>query len=175
MQTDTELLVLGRITSTFGIKGWVKVYSHTHPKENIFSYRPWLLKQNNRLVELKFVEGRVHGKGLIAKLEGIDNPESAAIYLGQNIYLSQDTLPELEEGNYYLSQLIGLEVINLQGDVFGRVANFIETGANDVLVVKPSSTSMDKQERLIPLVMPQIVTDVDLASGRLTVDWYADY
>lgn len=175
MQTDTELLVLGRITSTFGIKGWVKVYSHTDPKENIFSYRPWLLKQNNQRVELKFVEGKVHGKGLIAKLEGVDNPEAAAIYLGQDIYLSQDKLPTLAEGNYYLSQLLGLEVVNLQGDVFGRVASFIETGANDVLVVKPSPTSVDKQERLIPLVMPQIVTDVDLASGRLTVDWYADY
>lgn len=175
MQTSTKQLVLGRITSTFGVKGWVKIYSYTQPKENIFSYPSWLIKLAGQEQQLKVVEGKVHGKGLIAKLKGVDSPEAAQIYLGQELCINESDLPQLEEGNYYLTQLLNLSVINLQQETLGKVAGFIETGANSVIQVKPCSNSLDKQTRLIPLVMPQKVTQVNLEEGYLTVDWHADY
>lgn len=175
MQKQAELLVLGQITSTFGVKGWVKVFSYTQPKENIFSYTPWLIKQNNQQVALKLMQGKTQGKGLIAKLEGVNSPEDAAEYLGKDLYLDPANLPVLEEDDFYLNQVLGFKVINLQDELLGEVAGFIETGANDVVIVKPCIASLDKQERLIPLVLPQIVKQANFEAGTLIVDWHADY
>lgn len=175
MQTSTKQLVLGRITSTFGVKGWVKIYSYTQPKENIFSYQPWQINLAGQKQHLTVTQGKVHGKSLIAKLEGIDTPEAAQMYLGQNLSVAASALPPLEEGNYYLSQLLNLSVINLHQETLGKVSGFIETGANPVMQVKPCTGSLDKQARLIPLVLPQIVTEVNLEAGYLKVDWHADY
>lgn len=171
----TKMLTLGKITSVFGIKGWVRVYSYTDPMENLLNYPSWQLKLAGKTQVLRKLDGRKHGKGLVAKLEGIDTPEDARLLAGAHILIDQASLPDLPEGEYYWNQLVGLTVVNLAGNNFGQVASLLETGSNDVLVVKPTSSSLDQQERLIPWLIPQVIQEVDLATQIITVDWDADF
>ncbi len=170
-----ELIVLGKITSVFGIKGWVKVYSYTDPMENLLAYPKWQLRLQGESKFIRKLDGRRHGKGLVAKLEGVDTPEDARLLSGAEILLSKAELPKLPKGDYYWSQLIGLKVVNLQGQLFGKVSSLLETGANDVLVVKACSGSLDQQERLIPWLLPDVICQVDLETAQIEVDWDADF
>lgn len=170
-----ELIVLGKITSVFGIKGWVKVYSYTDPMENLLAYPKWQLRLHGQTKFLRQLDGRKHGKGLIAKLEGVDTPEAARLLSGAEIMLSRAELPELDEGDYYWSQLIGLKVVDLEGKLFGKVSSLLETGANDVLVVKGCQGSIDQQERLIPWLLPDVIRQVNLETAQIEVDWDADF
>jgi 16S rRNA processing protein RimM len=113
-------------------------------------------------------EGSVHGRGVIAKLAGVDEREAAAALKGAEVAVARASLPQAPAGEYYWADLQGLRVINLQGEELGRVSHLLETGANDVLVVR------GERERLIPFVAAYVVK-VDLAGGELVVDWGADY
>lgn len=172
---NRESIVLGRITSTFGIKGWVKVYSYTDPITGIFDYDQWYLSRNGQIQPLEVEAGKPHGKGLIAKLKGFDTPEHAQTLAGMDILIDKQQLPDLDDGEYYWHQLKGLQVINLQQVCLGRVDYLFETGANDVMVVKPSVESLDDRERLLPYLPEQVILDIDLTHDRITVDWDASF
>ena len=161
-------ITLGKIVGVYGVKGWVKVYSETRPREQIFEYSPWTLEQDGSRSEINLLEGRVHGKGLIAQLEGIGDRNQAEKLTGAVISVPQKALPETDKDEYYWSQLTGLRVVNTEGVDLGKVTGLFETGANDVMVVK------GEKERLIPFTRFAVL-DVDLDSGKITVDWDADF
>ncbi|MFL0796528.1 MAG: ribosome maturation factor RimM [Cellvibrionaceae bacterium] len=174
----TERVTVGRITSVHGVKGWVKVYSHTRPPENIFSYKQWFVKTKHGLKEVELDEGRKQGKHLVAHLKGIDDRDAAQLYCQADIGILRSQLPGLEEGDYYWHQLEGLRVISdFDGKALdlGKVSRMMETGANDVLVVKGDEQSIDKGERLIPYVLDQFVTEVDLSEGQIRVEWDPEF
>ncbi|MBY4676146.1 ribosome maturation factor RimM [Marinobacterium arenosum] len=174
MSSD-KLTVLGRITAVYGIKGWVKVFSHTQPMENILDYSPWLLNLDGRWTEVKLAEGKRHGKGIIVRLAGVDDRDQARKYCNLDIAVEQSRLPELEEGDYYWSQLEKLSVYTLSGELLGKVHHLIETGSNDVLVVRKCAGSIDKRERLIPYLPDQVIKEIDLEAGTLRVDWDPEF
>ncbi|HID81212.1 MAG TPA: ribosome maturation factor RimM [Chromatiales bacterium] len=159
-------MVVGRITGVFGVKGWVKVFSHTQPKENILTYSPWLLKQNqNEWQEVDLVAGHRQGKGIVASLEGCTDRDQAAALKGADIAIRNEQLASLAKDEFYWADLIGLTVLNQENLLLGKVESLIETGANDVLVVR------GEQEVLIPFAMPQIIKQIDLDAGQMIVDW----
>jgi 16S rRNA processing protein RimM len=171
-------LAIGRITGTYGLKGWVKVYSYTDPIEQISDYQPWLVKKvdsRNPLQVFEFVQVKRHGKGIIALPVGSTDCNQAQEWVGFEIWADQGQMPELDEGEYYWQQLHGLQVINSADEVLGRIDHILETGANDVLVVKADKDSIDDQERLIPYVEEQVVLKIDVDVGKMWVDWAADY
>ena len=114
------------------------------------------------------MEGRTQGKSLIARLDGIDDRDSARLLKGREIAIFRDQLPDPGPGEYYWYDLIGLDVINVRGTDLGQVTEIRETGANDVLIVN------GRQRCLIPLVMGEIIRDIDLENGRIVVDWVAE-
>ena len=164
----TAPLVLGRIVGPFGVRGWIKVFSYTEPREAVLKYEGLLLGRDGDWQAMRVVEGQRHGKSVIARLEGVDDRDQAAALVGAEIGVSRKQLPEPEDGQYYWSDLIGLEVVHLDGAVLGNVDTLLETGAHDVMVVK------GEQERLIPFVKDKIVVGVDLEKARITVDWEWD-
>lgn len=166
---------LGKITSVYGVKGWVKVYSHTDPMTNILDYAPWYLKLDGRWQTVKLAQGRTQGKGLVAKLVGCDDRDQARAYCGAEIFVDQQQLPELQGDEFYWHQLEGLTVITEQGDELGRVDYLIATGSNDVLVVKGMASSIDRRERLIPYLPDQVIKSIDLDSGCIRVDWDPEF
>lgn len=172
---DQDLTILGKITTAFGIKGWVKVYSFTDPEENILNYSPWLLKVGGEWKEFKVKDRQFHTKGLAVCLAGI-NDRDAALALSQvEIAVPTSQLPELEEDEYYWFQLQGLKVINTHGEWLGQVEELLDSGGgNQVMVVKACEGSIDRQERLIPYT-ETIVLEVDMDKGEIQVDWDADF
>ncbi len=157
------------MTGLYGLRGWVKVYSYTDPLENILGYSPWSVVKGGEPVEFKVAEGRLQGKGIVARLEGIDDRDAAAELIGADILIARDRLPELPPGEWYHADLVGLEVVTNRGIVLGRVDHLFETGANAVMVVK------GERERLLPFVHGQVVLDVDPAVGVITVDWDPEF
>jgi len=160
-------IVLGHVAGVHGINGWVKIHSHTDPRDAIFDYQPWLLGASGKAIKL--LEGKVSGKMLLAQLQDIDSRDAAEALQGQKIAVGREKLPPLQDQEFYWADLVGLEVSNQDGIVLGRVREMLATGANDVMVV-----SGDK-ERLIPFVMDLYVSQVDLCQGIVKVDWDPDF
>ncbi|MEO4046113.1 ribosome maturation factor RimM [Pseudomonas sp. CAU 1711] len=169
-----DMIVLGKITSVHGVRGEVKIYSFTDPIDNLLDYRQWTLKRDGEVKQVELVSGRLQGKVLVAKLKGLDDREVARTYAGFDICVPRALLPDLEEDEFYWHQLEGLKVINQDGQLFGRIDHLLETGSNDVMVVKPCAGSLDDRERLLPYT-EQCVLRVDLAAGEMRVDWDADF
>lgn len=169
-------VVIGRLTQPYGIKGWIKVFSYTEPKENLLGYRHCLLQQGGEWRELELEDGKPHGKGLVVKLQGVETPEQARLYSGCELGIPASSLPQLPPDEYYWHQLQGLAVWTTQGEqLLGRVDHLLETGANDVLVVQPCEGSIDQRERLIPYLPDQVVLAIDLAAGTLRADWDPEF
>lgn len=158
-----DLIELGYIAGAHGVKGWVRVHSWTEPREAILDYRPWLLGDECRAVTA--LEGGRHGKTVIAALPGVEDRDQALALVRQKIAVRRSQLPPPPPGVYYWADLQGLEVVTTEGLALGRVARMLETGANDVMVLE------DGQERLVPFVVGQTVTRVDLDAGLIEVDW----
>jgi len=166
---------LGNITGSHGVKGWLKVYSYTKPVEAIFDYSPWILRKGEEEEVVVVEYSRLNGKSLLARIEGVNSRNLADELSGYEIHVKEAALRELEEGDFYWYQLKGLVVLSKEGECFGKVNYIIETGANDVMVVRPTDESIDNQERLIPYVDSEVVVEVDRETGKIVVDWQADF
>ena len=163
-----EAVILGRISGLFGVNGWVKVFSYTEPRQAILDYGDWLLRRDGCWAAAPVAEGREHGKSIVVRLEGIADRDAAAAYVGADIGVDRDQLPEQEKGSYYWADLEGLQVVHRDGSTLGKVAYMLATGANDVMVVR------GEREILIPFVPETVIVDVDLAAGVINVDWEWD-
>ena len=161
-------VVLGRIVGLFGVRGWIKVFSHTEPREAVLEHQDWLLERDGAWQPVRVAEGKRHGKSVIARIEGVDDRDKAAVFVGHDIGVPREALPDAMPGEFYWADLEGLRVVHKDGSELGRVAYLMETGAHDVLVVKGD------KERLIPFVMNEFVLDVDLDNGVISVDWEWD-
>lgn len=175
MTQNSQETVIGQITSVFGVKGWLKVFSHTDPREGILTYRDWTLVLDGKRIPVKLEEGRRQGQGIVVRLKGIDDRELARTYSGAEVRVPTEELPELPVGEYYWHQLEGLDVFTIEDECLGKVHHLLETGANDVLVVHATADSIDQRERLIPYLPDQVVMSVDLSSMRMVVDWDPEY
>lgn len=158
-----DFLTVGKITGHYGVKGWLKLYSYTQPMENIANYSQWYV--GGELIE--GIKAKRHGKTMIVYFKGIDSREKSQPYIGKEIEISADELGQLPEGEYYWMQLVGLTVMNRQGDELGKVKSMFETGANDVVVLETSKG----KEKLIPYILGGTVVQVDLVNQTMTVDW----
>lgn len=171
--SDINYLIIGRISSVFGIKGWLKLVSHSRPRENVFSYPHWYVKpKRGQWKKIEVESGKPQGKTLVAKLAGIETREEAEQWIGADIAISRDMLPSTDQGDYYWADLIGLNVHTKDGEEIGTVSRLMETGSNDVLVVNNDQT---QEEHLIPWVMEQVVIQVNLSEGQILVDWDTNF
>lgn len=178
MSTDDQKqqwVPVGKLNGLFGVKGWVKIFSNTQPKENILNYSPWFLKRNGQWQEYELLAGKLHGKGVIAQLSGCTDRDIAAELIGSQIAIKREQLAKPASGEYYWNDLIGLLVTNLEGIELGKVVSMLETGANDVIVVHAAGEKGKKRERLIPFIAEEVVHEVNLEQGFMTVDWDAEF
>lgn len=165
---QADWAILGRVSGLFGVRGWIKVYSHTAPKENILDHRSWYLYRDGAWQEYQLKQGKIHGKGIVASLEGVIDRDQAALLNGAEIAIPRDRLPEIPADEFYWCDLEGKRVVNLEGVELGRVDHLFETGANDVMVVKGD------RQHLLPFIA-QVIKEVDLEGELITVDWDPDF
>ncbi len=163
-----EWVVLGRVSGIYGVRGMVKIFSFTEQRDGILDFSPWFLGPEHRPYVLE--EGRMQGEGVVAKLAEVADREQARALIGQEIAIAKADLPVLDSGEFYWSDLIGLPVLNREGVLLGNLKAFLETGANDVMVVDDGKGG----EILIPWSGGS-AAGVDMLARQLLVDWQADW
>jgi 16S rRNA processing protein RimM len=164
-----EIVVMGKVLVPYGVNGWLKVYSYTEKIESFLKYKKlFFSKDQENWLEINVKDIKLHGKTIIASFLEIANRTQAESFKDYLIGVRKNLLPKLKEDQYYWSDLIGCEVLNLENISFGLVDTFIKTGANDVIVVK------NDKERLIPYTK-ETVLKVDAINGKIIVDWDEDF
>jgi len=152
---------MGRVAGSYGVRGWIKV---ERPEAGLAECGEWWIGGEPRAVE----ETKQHSGTLLAKLAGVGSREAALKLRGVAVSVSRAALPAPEAGHYYLADLIGLEVVNEQGEKLGVVRRFITNGAQDVMELSGD------RERLLPWI-PTVVKKVDLQKKQVEVEWGADW
>lgn len=171
MNDQGRRILLGRVAGAFGVRGEARLESWTEPRDAIFRYQPWILRDAQGLErELRGVRGKLSGKHLIASFPDVTDRDAIEAMRGTEIFVPRSALPPPSPGEYYWVDLEGLRVVNAEGVDFGTVSHLFSTGANDVLVARSG-----ERERMIPFVQPQYVTSVDFDAGLVTVDWDPDF
>jgi 16S rRNA processing protein RimM len=196
--TDTEALVwpedaieVGCILDAWGVKGWIKVQAYSADAEALFSSRRWFLRQPEGALPalakagfksaaprlLKILAIREHGEGIVASVQGVADRNSAEALRGARIFISRAAFPSADPNEYYWVDLIGLNVVNRQGEALGTVEGLIDAGPHSVLRITPPgmfAPIKPELERLVPFVAT-FVDAVDLEQRQITVDWGLDY
>lgn len=164
-------MVLGRLSDPYGIRGWLRLHPFGDDPAR-WAEMPvwWIGREGEAWQEVRLLQLREHGDGLVVQLEGIQDRTQAESYKGWLVGAPRAALPPTDEDEFYWADLIGLRVVNLAGEALGTVAGLIETGANDVLQVHAA----DGEERLLPFV-DAVVRRVDRAAGLIEVDWERDW
>jgi 16S rRNA processing protein RimM len=163
---EDNKIVMGKIASPYGVRGWSKVVSFADPIDNLLNYTSWEIKHQNRWQTVTVEKGKIHGKWLIVKLAVCHDREQAKLYTNDLIAIDRTQLAPTKTNEYYWSDLIGLTVVNVDGTNLGVIDSIMETGANDVIVIK----NQDNRQILIPYIK-QVVKSIDLADKKMLVDW----
>ena len=162
-------IVMARVGAPYGVKGWVHITTYTEAPENLLDYAHWNLLRQGQWQVVEVLQGRPHGKGLVVQLAGCDDRDAAALLTGSDIGIYREQLPAAADDEYYWSDLLGMQVTTTGGAVLGVVDHLIETGANDVLVIR------GEREHLVPFITGQVIKSVDLEAREIRVDWDPDF
>lgn len=159
-----RLITVGEIRGVHGVQGSVKLFSWTSPRANLLNYSEFIDARGRTLT---LEAGREQGKTLVGRFRGVDDRDAALAMSGTLLQVRRDQLPAAAEGEYYWADLIGAAVENEQGERLGTVDYLLETGANDVMVLKRD----DGGELLLPFVIGDVVRQVDVDGAKITVAW----
>jgi 16S rRNA processing protein RimM len=163
-----KMIVVGSLGTAHGVNGWMKITSFTNPDTNILNYNPWYFKTQGRYSPITVIDKRIQGPYLIAKLTGCDDREIAKTWTGREISVPRSALPPCGDNEFYWTDLEGLSVFDIQGKLLGKLDTLMATGSNDVMLVSGEETLQ------IPFIMQDIVKNVNLEQGTITVDWQQD-
>lgn len=165
------MVVLGKVTDPYGVQGWVRIHPFADdPATWAKLPRWWLSRDEAQWRQTAVRDSRIHGRDLLCLFDGVTERTAAESLKGFLVAVPREYMPSAEEGEYYWSDLIGLQVVNTAGETLGQVKSLIETGANDVLRV----LSPDGTERLLPFVA-QVVLAVEKDKGSIRVEWGSDW
>jgi 16S rRNA processing protein RimM len=161
---SSTLIQLGFVGAPFGVRGWVKLRSHTDPPERLLEHRSLLLGQGGVWKNYRIEASGRSGGALTVKLTGVEDRDQAQVLRGAQVCVPRSELPPRNDRDFYRADLVGCEVVNLEGVELGIVQHFMETPAQVLMVVRGT------QEIWIPAV-PQHLRRVDLQARRVVVDW----
>ncbi|OCG17853.1 ribosome maturation factor RimM [Gilliamella sp. Fer1-1] len=172
MMNTENLIVVGKLGSSYGIRGWLRIFSFTELPDSIFDYTPWYIQRAGQWQEVIVESFKPHNHDMIVKLKGIDDRDQANALTNIEVFVDAEKLPALNNGDFYWKDLIGCRVKTVNGYDLGQVTDLMETGSNDVLVVKANlKDAFGTTERLIPFVDDQFIKQVDLVTKMIVVDW----
>lgn len=163
-------VVLGRVSAAHGIRGWLRVASYTEPPEALLDYPRWLLRRADGTevpYELRDAESG-GGPHMRVALTGVDDRNAAELLRGCDIAVPRSELPPANEREYYQQDLLGFEVVNLEGVKMGVLSHFVDGAAQPLMAIKGA------RELWIPAV-PLHLKRVDLAARTVVVDWPSDW
>jgi len=174
MNPSDDMLTLGKISGVFGVKGWVKIFSHTSPRQQIVKYSPLYLLKKGSWQPVKVVNSHKQGKAVVAQLEGVDDRDQAFNLIDTEIAVKRDQLPQLSNESFYWTDLEGVSVFTLEDVELGIIGWVFDTGSNNVLVVK-GELGGKKKDHMIPWIMDDVIKSVDIEKSRIIVDWDPEF
>ena len=160
---------MGRVLAPHGVKGWIKIEPYTAAPDTLTRFHRWWIGGPDGWEEVEIAEAVRHGANVVARLAGCSDRDQAATLRGREVALARESLPATQKDEYYWADLVGLEVVNAESASLGKVTALFSNGAHDVMRI-----GAGKGERLVPFV-PAVVRKVDLAVGRIEVDWGSDW
>ena len=183
-----DAVELGGLAAPWGGKGWFKVHAHSASPEALFHARDWYLLPSSKpprsvggkppaaplftgCVRVRIREIKPHGDGIVAQIQGVDDRNITESLQGSRIFIPRAKFPPPKKGEFYWVDLLGMSVVNRQGEDLGQVADLLSTGPQTVLVIRHEATDT---ERLIPFV-DAYIDAVDQPERRIRVDWLPDY
>ena len=169
MDKNSDWVVIGRFGRPHGIKGLISIISFTDPRDNIPSYTDWHAYINKQWQPLKLLDLTSNNKSILTRVDGYVEREDLAYLTNIDIGIKSEQLPMLDEGDFYWSQLVGMEVVTVEGISLGQVTEILSTGANDVLVV------VGEKRHLIPYLPGKSIIKVNDSQRIITVDWDMDF
>ena len=185
-----DAVEVGRVLGAWGIKGGIRVMPFAKDPQALFSSRRWFIRppEGPQVTAaarqavlpplLRITQAREQGDDVVATAQELPDRNAAEAMKGARIFIARSSFPTAADGEYYWVDLIGLAVVNRQGEVLGTVVDLLDTGAHSVLRLRRPDAAdgapPDESERLIPFVAAYI-DDVDLTARRITVDWGLDY
>ena len=179
-QLPADAVEVGRIQDAWGIKGWFRVLSHSADPQALFSSKRWFIMPSERgaktfsgVLKLAIREAKTHSDSIVATAQEIDDRSAAELLKGARVFVPRSSFPTADKDEYYWVDLIGLTVVNREGEQLGEVKELLSTGPQTVLVLAYEADGK-AQERMIPFVAAYVDT-VDLAARTIAVDWQADY
>lgn len=167
MKQDPTFIVIGRLGASYGLEGWHHVSTYTQPNKRILQYPVWYIAKNDDWKSYALLAGRVHGKSVVAHLEGVNTPEMANLLTQSWIAVERSALPVLPEGEYYWVDLEGLTVQTGTGTVLGCIDHLYDNAGTDVMVIRDK----DHKECQIPFILNDTVVSVNLTEKIVVVDW----
>lgn len=166
----SKRILIGKIMGAFGVRGEVKILSHTAPETALLRYQPWTLRDaRGREWQVTGAKGRAASKGVVASIPDIQDRDAAEALRGVEIHVPRSALPAPKPGEYYWVDLQGLRVETVEGVPLGHIDHVFSTGANDVICVR------GERERLIPFIQPDVVRQVNFEAGLMVVDWDPEF
>lgn len=168
-EVPADLVDLGAVRGAYGVKGWARIEPFDRNADVLRGASVWWLIQGAQRLPIDVEAIKVHGSVILAKWRGFDVPEAVDRIKGATVAVPRSRFPALADGEYYWVDLIGLEVVNREHKVLGRVAAMASNGAQDLLQVEGAEGAL-----LVPMV-PAYVDGVDLVTRRIRVDWQPDW
>ena len=159
-----DLLQVGVITTTHGVRGEVKVFPTTDDANRFKKLKKVILDTGKEQLDLEITQVKLFKNLVILKFKGIDNINDIEKYKGKSLYVTRENAVKLKKNEYFIADLIGLKAVSEDGTELGKITDVLQTGANDVYVVQQE----DGQEVLIPAIR-DCVLNVDLEAGIMTL------
>jgi 16S rRNA processing protein RimM len=175
VQIPDDLTQVGYVSGAYGVTGSIRVTPFSTDADALLNVKTWWLDKPS-LHAVTVRTAKLHGGDVVAQLVGVVGRDASEALKGAAVTIPRSQFPELPADEYYWSDLIGLDVVNLQGEALGRVADMMDNGVQSILRVAPADAPDGAKlpERLIPYVDHYVKT-VDLAAKKITVDWGLDY
>lgn len=174
-----DLVQVGYVSGAFGIVGGLRVTPFSMDADALLNVKTWWLDKP-ALHAVSVRTAKMHGGDVVATLVGLRDRNDAEALKGAAVQVSRSAFPKLEEDEYYWSDLIGLDVVNLEGEALGKVTDMMHNGAQSILRITPLASDdtgapdAKVSERLVPFV-DHYVKNVDLGRKLITLDWGLDY
>ena len=172
MRSNDRKILIGKLGKPHGVKGYLYFHYYGLDLETLLSYQSLLLADQTHMKLEKYFQ---KSSRLIVKFESYNDRNSIEFLRDKEIFLLEEDLPDLEQGDFYLYQLEGLLVKNLEDKILGKITGTIGLKSNEVLVVKGCPESIDGRERLIPYIKPEFIKEISLANNHVIVDWSEDF
>jgi len=171
-----DLVQVGHVSGAYGIVGGIRVTPYSTDADALLNVKTWWIdKPTLRAVSVR--SAKLHGGDVVATLVDMRDRDEAEALKGATVQVARSEFPQLEEDEYYWSDLIGLDVVNLQGEALGKVTDMMHNGAQSILRIAPvadPASETKAPERLVPFV-DHFVKTVSLDKKLITLDWGLDF